>query len=493
LIKLIGFLVIFFLFVTSCVTDNSDPAIDDERFTSEISELKEYFKIPGLAVSIVKNEEIIYQNYLGVSDFENSTQLDSNNLFPIASLTKIFSTVLIMKLVEENKLSLEDSIDEYLTSPVFGDSILIKHVLSHTSQGAVGKEFYYSSRFGMLTNVIENASGMSFEEFMKKQVIEPLNLKNTFLLKDSTQLIGSKYIMAKPYILENGIEQGFVDFGFSAAAGIVSNLEDLVIFNNALDMNLLISKDSKELMYTPFDKKLPYGFGMFTQEYKNLNLVWAYGQYVCYSSLWLKIPSKNITLLLLANNNLLSDPARLIYGDVTSSMFALSFLKNYIFGLDDISLVENKESISKIRFSDNVFYRRKILAQALSESYMARFDSDRMQLSTELLNLVFSEFPNYLEYADLNLLHILSFLKDVAFYMDLGEFNRFDKHLIDIGEMLLRRNERNPYVHSYLGAFYARLGKYEKAKYHFETIVNADNFSENWYTKEALSWLIDHQ
>jgi hypothetical protein len=120
---------------------------------------------------------------------------------------------------------------------------------------------------------------------------------------------------------------------------------------------------------------------------------------------------------------------------------------------------------------------------------MARFEHEKLQSSAKLLNLVFSKYPNYLEYADLSLLHNLSFLKDVAFYMELGEFNNFDTQIITIGEELLKNEPENPYIHSYMGTFYDRKGNQEKAKYHFKQIVNAKNFSKNWYTNEAESWL----
>ncbi|MFT5915053.1 MAG: CubicO group peptidase (beta-lactamase class C family) [Flammeovirgaceae bacterium] len=316
-----------------------------------------------------------------------------------------------MKLVEQGQLSLEEPIDKYLPKPVLGDSILIKHVLSHTSQGDVGKEFYYSSRFGLLTKVIERASGNTFAEQMEEEILSPLNLKNTFLLKDSAQITEEKRTIAKPYMLDNGIEDGFMDFGYSASAGIVSNLNDLASFNQALDKNSLISQKSKDLMFSSANSQLPYGYGIFNQEFEGLKIVWAYGQYDCYSSLFLKIPSKNISLTLLANNNLLSDPARFIYGDATSSLFVLSFLKNYLF--------ENENELL-----NEVFYRKELLARALAESYMARFEPEKLNSSALLLDSIFSKYPNYLEYADLNLLHTLSFLKDVAFYMELGEFNK---------------------------------------------------------------------
>lgn len=481
--------IVIFLVVSSCNKKIENHNSQAEKFTSELLELKEYFKIPGLAIFIEKNGENMYKNYIGVSDIAQQTKLDATVLFPIASITKVFSGVLIMKLVAQEKISLEEPINTYLSKPILGDSILIKHVLSHTSQGEIGKDFYYSSRFGLLTNVIEQTTGKSFETVLKEEILTPLKLKNTFLLKDSIQIIEEKRIIAKPYILNKGIENGFIDFGYSSAAGIVSNLEDLAIFNSALDNNLLISKEYKDLMFSSINADLPYGYGIFNQEFENLKIVWAYGQYDCYSSLLLKIPSKNISLTLLANTNLLSDPARLIYGDVTSSLFVMSFLKNYLFEFQEMVLIEKNDTISSNHFSNKKFFRKKLLAQALAESYMARFDPKKLQSSSKLLHTIFSEYPDYLEYADLNLLHNLSFLKDIAFYMNLGEFNDFDTQIENIGKKLLNEEAKNPYAHSYMGTYYARKGNTKKAKYHFESIINATNFTKNWYTIEAKNWL----
>ncbi|WP_430908209.1 serine hydrolase [Maribacter sp. 2-571] len=480
-------IVILVIVISGFIAETEPQSKQEEKFTSELLELKDYFKIPGLAVSIDKEGKNVYRRFFGVSDMENGTNLDSTNLFPIASITKVFSGVLVMKLVEQKKLSLDAPVDEILQKPIFGDSILVKHILSHTSQGRVGEKFYYSSRFGFLTNIIERATGKSFSEVMDEEILMPLQLKNTFLLKDSTQTKK----LAKPYIVENGIESGFIDYGYSSSAGIVSNLEDLRIFNNALDNNLIINEKSKMLMFRAYNS-LPYGYGVFNQQFQNLNMIWAYGQYDCYSGLLLKVPSENLTLTILANNNLPSDSARLINGDVTSSLFAISFIKNYLLGLTEMPLFEKSDAISETTSNED-FFRRKLLGQALAESYMARFDQKKLKSSIRLLNYVFSKYPDYLQYSDLNLLHNLTFLKDVIFHMELDAFNDFDIYIERIAQKLLEEAPNNPYVHAYLGTFYSRKGHIAKARKHFEDIVNSKNFSENWYTHEAEQWLKENE
>ena len=77
------------------------------------------------------------------------------------------------------------------------------------------------------------------------------------------------------------------------------------------------------------------------------------------------------------------------------------------------------------------------------------------------------------------------FLKDVSFYRELGEFNRFDQQIEALGAKLLKDDPQNPYLNNYFGNYYARKGKNEKARFYFENITKAKNFSRNWYTTEA--------
>ncbi len=484
-------LLLIALILTACSFNKAEQA-HCQTFTNELSELKDFFSIPGLSAIVTKDSKIIYEEYFGYSDLENEVEVDSLTAFPIASITKLFSATLMMKLVEEDKISLNTSSKEILPAAQLNNSIQIKHLLSHTSQGNIGKQFFYSSRFGILTPIIENTTGLSFNEQMETEIFKPVNLEHTFLLKDSLQLANRAIDMASPYVLDEGIKKGFIDYGYSTSAGIVSTARDLIRFSNALDKNTIISQDSKATMYKGIDGKLPYAYGMFNQTIEGHKVLWVYGQYDCYSSLLLKVPSKNLTLVLLANNNLMSDPARLIMGDLRSSLFATSFLKNYVLNVPEMPLMETPETVYSSD-DDSDFYRQKVLAQALAESFMARFDLEKMKTSTQLIEKTFEKYPDYLSYTTINVLHNLSFLKDVAFYMDLGEFNQFDTQLEAIGQKLLKESPNNPYLHMYMGTYYDRLGNEEKARYHFKAIVNLNNFSTNWYIHEAKDWLENNE
>lgn len=440
------------------------------NFAGDVTKLKDYLNIPGMAVLVERDGEVLYEAYLGEADRENQIPVDTTTAFPIASITKVFTGVLLSRLQERGVLSLDDPIRKYLPEVELGDSVKLKHVLSHTSQGTpLGEHFYYNYRFGMLSAVMASATGRPFDSLLREEIFVPLRMEESFLLRDEEQVAREVPNLARPYILdEEGVQMGIVEYGFSAAAGIVSTPWDLLRFSRALDEGQLLDTAARERMYQPVRDGLPYGYGIFSQQVNERRVVWAYGQYDAYSSLLLKVPAENLTLILMANNNLLSNPARLIYGDLLYSRFAVSFLEHFL-----------GEELT----------REKLLAEALSESFFARFDTAKLASSATLLRRVFAEYPDYLDYADLSLLHNLSFLKTVAFRRELGEFSAFDEPIERIGNHLLKLDPANPYANYYLGEFYGRTGEVERARSHFRTIVEAENFSRFWYTAEAEQWL----
>ncbi len=117
----------------------------------------------------------------------------------------------------------------------------------------------------------------------------------------------------------------------SSSAGMISTVIDLAKFDVAMDQNLIVSEATKVLMFTPnisnSGKPLPYGLGWFVQNHKGKKLVWHYGWAPkAYSSLILKVPEEEVTLILLANSDGASAPFRLGAGDVLRSPFAVAFL-----------------------------------------------------------------------------------------------------------------------------------------------------------------------
>ncbi|GAB5409501.1 MAG: hypothetical protein BalsKO_18660 [Balneolaceae bacterium] len=459
-----------------------------EALNAELDQLKDYFQIPGISYTVLKGDQLLLSEQSGYANLETHESVNENTLFPIASLTKIYTTILLFSLEEEGKIDLNDPITNYIDADI-PEEITIAHVLSHTSQGEPGTTFYYSFRFSWLTKVIERSSGMSFKQYLTQTIVTPLALTNTYLLDEEFRNSEAFNRMAKPYNLDGEIVDGNLEMGYSASAGIVTSMKDFIRFNKAFDSNELITQGSKHKMGTPHVLGSPYGLGIFTSAFENTRIVWGYGQYDSYSSLYLKVPDKDLTFIIFANNNLMSDPARLIMGEPTSSLFALSFLKNFVFNQSELPLLETRERLDTLPNAENNLLREKLLAQALAESFLSRFETDRRFMSADLLRKTFELFPDYSYYATINTLHSMSFLNDVAFFMDLEKNNEFDPMIEEIGSLILEKEPYNPYVHNTLAIHYDRKGEVEKTRYHSEKIINTPNFSTHWYTREAQQWL----
>ena len=98
--------------------------------------------------------------------------------------------------------------------------------------------------------------------------------------------------------------------------------------------NVFISRASQELAWTNAvstnGRTLPYGLGWFIQRERGVRLIWHYGQWSQYSALYLKVPDRQLTLILLANSGGLSETFPMANGDVMASPFAKAFVRSFV-------------------------------------------------------------------------------------------------------------------------------------------------------------------
>ncbi len=305
------------------------------RFEAELENLRQQLKIPALSAAIVKDQALVWARGCGYASLENQVVATPDTRYHLASLTKLFAGTILMQLVEEGNLDLEDPVSDYGIQLESAGLIRVKHLLSMTSEGNPGERFQYNGdRFSHLTQVMERASDHPFEDLLEERIFGPLGLADT---APSSQFRGEE--LARPYKLSDNYEivRGQYPTHFSAAAGLISTVRDLVRFDIALDQNALLSQETREMMFTPTisttGAELPYGLAWFIQHYQDIRLIWAYGWWDCISSIFLKVPAENITFIILANTDSLSRPYGLGSGNVliVNSTVALAFYKTFIF------------------------------------------------------------------------------------------------------------------------------------------------------------------
>jgi CubicO group peptidase (beta-lactamase class C family) len=361
------FFVIISLATLSCnssyrLTRTSEPvtASDDmwateniAAFEKKLEELRKHYHIPSLAVGIVNEKKLVVRGGLGYADMEKHITPDENTVYQLASITKTFGSIILMQLVEQGKVSLDDPIEKYginLGGRWGSDSrIKVKHLLTHTASGNTwngfkpGYSFRYNGNwYNELGKVIEKASGQSFGELLMKNIVIPLDLKNTVPSTDDSvnfRLTGynkDSFLMkvAKPYNWQ-GKQIAPIEFnyGFGPAAGIMSSVADLAKYSLAIDEKMFLQPATWEKVFTPVTtpkgKTLQYGLGWFVKYYKGLKVIWHTGWWYGYSTLLIKIPEKDLTFIILANSQDLSRPFYLtLYPVPLPNPFAKSLTKD---------------------------------------------------------------------------------------------------------------------------------------------------------------------
>lgn len=293
---------------------HAQPSVD--AFAQRVEAKRAELRIPGLSVAVVRDSEVVMAKGFGTST--------ADTLYPIGSITKTFTSTLMLQLAEEGKLDLDALVQPYVDWQVPAD-VRIKHVLSHTSEGVPGTRFVYSSRFNWLDNVVEAATKENFGELLDRRVLKRAALQRT--------IGGETGGLATPHrIDENGavVESKLPPLALHSSSGLSSTVGDLARYSIALDDGTLLSPAARERAWTPAYQDFPYGLGWFTQTVAGERVVWHTSWWPdAFSGLLVKVPSRKLTLVLLANSDLLVSPQQGA-SNVLLYPIAHDFLRTYL-------------------------------------------------------------------------------------------------------------------------------------------------------------------
>jgi len=374
-------------------------------FASQLDSIRIALKIPAMALAVMQNDIPMYEAGLGYSDVTRHDTVTMKTCFRIASITKTFTSTLVMQLVEKGKLNLDSPISNFGID--LGDPhITVRNLITHSSEIVPGKYFQYNGyRYGKLGQVIEKVTGIPFYQALMENIIQPLGM--TFSapglpIHDSLfdfysytrthpEMISffhnSFAHLSKAYdVSDKGevVETRYLE-EFGAFGGLASNIHDLLKYSEAIDSNRLVSAKTQREIFTPnrlSDGELsPYGLGWFVQRYRGIDYDWHYGQTLGESGLLVKVPGEHLTLL--ANSDKLSQLFPLGDGDLFMSPVGQLFYKYFInedSGFEKIDYSWSSEQIrNKILLDGNRkyldFYNREIIVHAA----ISNFDQDTIR------------------------------------------------------------------------------------------------------------------
>lgn len=347
------------------------PAHAEDAFTAfdaRLQALRSEHKLPGLSVTVVKGGKLAWSKGYGFADQEKEVPITPDTPYWIASVTKTFLGLLFLQLEADGKISLDDKINdvpkfdglcEWLAGSKipFGKDlrcnapITIRNILNHTVNGTPGTRFLYNPiMYSRLSRYIEHKNGRSVDlvegrhntmaQLVEARILGPAGMTRTMASQWQREKALVYFDMAEGFGVDeegNLIKRPHPERELAGGAGIVSTVLDLAKYDIAIDSGKLASKAVMEKLFTPAKAPdgtaLPYAFGWYVQEYRGEKLYWHSGwdEEAGFSALYLKVPAKRLSLILLANGEGLwwgNAPGK---AEVEKSPFAQAFFNQFVF------------------------------------------------------------------------------------------------------------------------------------------------------------------
>jgi CubicO group peptidase (beta-lactamase class C family) len=340
--------------LTVVVTARQQRTLDfgASAFEGYMELLRQTAGIPGLSGVLIQDGSIVWERGLGFANVDARIPARPDTPYVIGDLTEPFAAVLVLQCAERRQVDLDREITNY-DGAVPDDRATVRQVLSHTS-AAPGNFKYEPARYAQLTGVVEYCSRQPFRNFRKalaEDVLDRLAMARSVPGRDfatagavPADVMDQAYFdqyrrvlesLAVPYKVDKRGHPTRTDLapeGINAATGLVSTVRDLAQFDFALDDSTLLLDttlaDAWSAALGPGGAPQPTGLGWFVQSYRGVPLVWQYGAVPnAYSGMVLKIPSRRVTMILLANSDGLVNSFQLEAGDVTRSPFASVLLR----------------------------------------------------------------------------------------------------------------------------------------------------------------------
>jgi CubicO group peptidase (beta-lactamase class C family) len=328
-------------------------ALPFSLFERYLESLREQTGIPGISAVIVQGRRVVWAAGLGKQDVEGSVNASDDTVYPIGDLSQTFAAVLVGQCVERAGLSINQPVRRW-SDTIPESAATLRHVMSHASSGVPGESFHYDpARYAALTNVVADCTDKPFRRAVYDEIFDRLGMRDSVPGRDLAdggngerrlfddgelgRFATALQRLAAPYRVDRAGKASRSDYpaeDVNAATGLVSTAQDLARFDAALDDLDLLRGDLLSVAWsnvtTSSGAPLPSGLGWFVQTYNGERLVWHFGATPgAASSLLIKVPRRDMTLILLANSDGLS-PASISEGDVTASLFAKLFLRVFV-------------------------------------------------------------------------------------------------------------------------------------------------------------------
>jgi CubicO group peptidase (beta-lactamase class C family) len=314
-----------------------------ERFGSLLDSLRIQAGIPGVAAAIIGSNDIIWERAYGRLDLDRFEATRTDTPFHTDGLTQIFTAAMVLRCVEEGRLSLDDRPDPNAT---------IGQLLTHTTESAGGLVYTYRpDRLQPLWRTVRDCRGGSFRKTLATMLedyamVDSVPGPDAPMLEPPAEGVppqaakdryrGVLARLATPYAVDaqgHATPSRYTATTLTPATGMISTVRDFARFDVALRNGYILKPGTlADAWQSPIGanrQRLPHGFGWFVQTYNNVPIVWQFGTGENgSSSLVVTLRAQKLTLILLANSTGLvkASSAPLSSGDLAASPFGQMFL-----------------------------------------------------------------------------------------------------------------------------------------------------------------------
>jgi CubicO group peptidase (beta-lactamase class C family) len=258
---------------------------------------------PSVAIGVAKNGKLVFAKAYGLRNLDDNVPADADTMYGIGSNTKQFTAAAILLLRDAGKLDVDAPVSRYLPSIPHGGEVTVRNLLTHTGGYAEftelpdidrlaarpasneeiletvvsrplgfkpGTKWQYSNTgYVMLATIVERLSGMSYEDFLRTRIFQPLGMTRT-RYEDESLVETDRATGYTRFAMGVQEHESHLDYTWLSGAGAIeSTLADLETWNNAIDRGTLLSAASREMMHTSFKladgSDTRYGFGLFLQ------------------------------------------------------------------------------------------------------------------------------------------------------------------------------------------------------------------------------------
>lgn len=304
-----------------------------------VKQMMEQQKIVGLSLAVIKNGEAVINKGYGLANAELEVPVNSETVIRLGSVSKQFFTTAILKLMEEDQLSIDDPIHRFFPdAPETWRAITVKHLMSHTSglqrEGPAydnnkiqpdidiiksaydlplvfeaGEKFQYCNlAYFMLAEIITRVSGMPWQDYIDQALFVPAGMHNSYVT-DFYQIIPRR---ADGYMhYKDTLVNATAMYAIRPSGGFLSTSSDMIKWEKAMrEKKIILKKANWEKLWQPYtktsdkaDSKEYYGFGWFVEEYKGHTLVQHGGGNIGFRSVFAQFINDGLSVIILTNTD----------------------------------------------------------------------------------------------------------------------------------------------------------------------------------------------